>query len=59
MYSFVDALTHNRPQTALFQILLLEDDPVDCELIVKILTNSDLEIVLTRTSGSQNFLECL
>lgn len=43
----------------MFQIILLEDDPVDCELIETTLTNSGLRLQFARVSGRQNFLECL
>lgn len=59
MYSFVDALTPSISLTSTIQILLLEDDPVDCELVKTTLINGGIEGQFVEVSSRQAFMEGL
>lgn len=59
MYSFVDAMGRNHPISSSFQIILLEDDPVDCKLIKATLKNGGIDGRFSWVSDRQEFIESL
>lgn len=59
MHSFINSIKQNRPLTSIIQITLLEDDPVDCELIEATLKNGGIESHVLQVSNRQNFLDSL
>lgn len=59
MYSFVDTLKEKQPLTSVLQIILLEDDPIDCELIETTLRNGGIDGQFTQVSDRARFLESL
>ncbi len=59
MRFFINATAPVYSSTSTLHILLLEDDPVDCELIEAALRNSGIEGQFVWAADRQDFLKCL